>query len=69
MFSRSTRCVDVVSAKRHVSVHSWMIETQVVTESGSMVLIVDVINNRGHLKSFLIGSLLMLMTCISLTIQ
>ena len=62
-------CVDVASAKTHVSVHSWMIETQVLTESGSMVLIVDVMNRRGHLKSFVIGSLLMLRTCISLIRQ
>ena len=38
-------CVDVTSA--HESVHLWMIETQVLTESGSMVLIIDVRNKRG----------------------
>ena len=30
--------MDVTSAKTHVLVHSWMIETQVLTESGSMAV-------------------------------
>ena len=45
-----------------------MIEAKVITESEFMVLILDVMNRRGHLKSLVAGTLLMLMTSISLTV-
>ena len=46
-----------------------MIEADVTIESGFMVMILDVVNRRGHLKSLVTGTLLMLMTSISLTRQ
>ena len=46
-----------------------MIEADVTIESGFIVLIVNVMNSRGHLKSLVTGTLLMLRTCISLTRQ
>ena len=46
-----------------------MIEADVTIESGFIVLIVDVMNSRGHLKSLVTVTLLMLRTYISLTRQ
>ena len=46
-----------------------MIEADVAIESGFMVLIVDVMNSSGHLKSLVTGTSLILSTSISLTRQ
>ena len=45
-----------------------MIEADVAIESGFMVLIVDVMNSSGHLKSLVTGTSLILSTSISLRI-
>ena len=46
-----------------------MIEADVTIESGFIVLIVDVMNSRGHLKLLVTGTSLILSTSISLTRQ